>query len=613
MVNIPEPPKVLTQESFLKYLQLIIALLQKLQNTNKEDLSGLNVKIEDTKTELLEVIKTIELTPGEKGEKGDTGERGTDGVDGRDGKDGKDGKKGEKGDKGDDGKSVDEATIISMASNRALEALKPLIPTIEAIEADLPKLGASIRDGLELLQGDDRLKIEAIKDLREELDKIKNAKVNVVGGVGGSGRYAYQIYNTPAGNISSTTVQDALNELDNEKVPYTGATGNVDLNNHKITSLADPTDPQDAVNKRYLEDVVNGVGFDYFFTSTASDIAGFYLAQPTDPAGAGSNFSTTITSSGIILRSYATSTSEPTFTNLSAGIYEIHLHASTTVAADKDTIRLYAELYQCDSTGGTQVLLGTSEQSDLITSSEAEYNIHLSLVDSVTLGDTDRLVLKVRAVIADNRPTDTVTTIYVEGMTASHFEIKSTLSAFDGRYVLKTGDTMTGPLILPNGTFAAPTLKFTDSNAAIFRGSDGRLEFKSGGSTALQLYSAQARWNGGTIAAPGFSFADETSTGLAKASSGKVDVVIAGTSKLQIEATKITASVNIRGHNFINTQSVTITRNANGYITKKVYADGYTIDYTRDADDMITSGTDGTNTWTPVRDANDYITNINVT
>lgn len=29
------------------------------------------------------------------------------------------------------------------------------------------------------------------------------------------------VVNTPAGNISSTTVQAAINELDTEKVPYT--------------------------------------------------------------------------------------------------------------------------------------------------------------------------------------------------------------------------------------------------------------------------------------------------------------------------------------------------------------------------------------------------------
>ncbi|MGL4226261.1 MAG: capsid cement protein, partial [Rickettsia sp.] len=55
-----------------------------------------------------------------------------------------------------------------------------------------------------------------------------------------SGDYtATQVTNTPAGNIAAVTVQAALNELDTEKVPYTGASGNVDLgaNNLSLNAL----------------------------------------------------------------------------------------------------------------------------------------------------------------------------------------------------------------------------------------------------------------------------------------------------------------------------------------------------------------------------------------
>jgi len=75
-----------------------------------------------------------------------------------------------------DGKDavVDEASIASKASTMAQEALKPLIPTIEQIELDIPKLGEPIRDSLELLQGDERLDIDAIKGLDdyEEVSKL---------------------------------------------------------------------------------------------------------------------------------------------------------------------------------------------------------------------------------------------------------------------------------------------------------------------------------------------------------------------------------------------------------------------------------------------------------
>lgn len=69
-----------------------------------------------------------------------------------------------------------------------------VIPSIDDIEADLPRLGTSIRDGLELLQGDERLDKSAVKgieDIERDVDELKNRKGNTVyvgGGSSGGGR-----------------------------------------------------------------------------------------------------------------------------------------------------------------------------------------------------------------------------------------------------------------------------------------------------------------------------------------------------------------------------------------------------------------------------------------
>ena len=100
---------------------------------------------------------------GERGDKGDRGPEGKAGVNGRDGRDGLDGKDGRDA---IDGKPADEEKII------------------EKIEKDIPKLGEPIRDALELLKGDERLDKSAIKDLKEELERIErvaNTK-KVIGG-----------------------------------------------------------------------------------------------------------------------------------------------------------------------------------------------------------------------------------------------------------------------------------------------------------------------------------------------------------------------------------------------------------------------------------------------
>jgi len=85
---------------------------------------------------------------------------------------------------GVDGLSADVNEVARISSDLAITAIKPLIPTVDAIEADLPKLGAPIRDSLELLQGDERLDKSAIKGLEEEFERLREIRGRVLGGGG---------------------------------------------------------------------------------------------------------------------------------------------------------------------------------------------------------------------------------------------------------------------------------------------------------------------------------------------------------------------------------------------------------------------------------------------
>lgn len=92
--------------------------------------------------------------------------------DGRDGKDGKDA-------------VVDEASIVSEAVKATVEALKPFLPTIPAILEELTSQGVKTREGLEELQGDERLDYKAIKGLEEilkDLDELKRRPARLGGG-----------------------------------------------------------------------------------------------------------------------------------------------------------------------------------------------------------------------------------------------------------------------------------------------------------------------------------------------------------------------------------------------------------------------------------------------
>jgi len=88
-----------------------------------------------------------------------------------------------------DGVSPDIDTIIYEATKGAEEKLKPFIPTLEEVEKDLVKLTPQIKNELESLPQEEKLTIDAIKDLRKELDDLKKIKQNntFMGGLNGLG------------------------------------------------------------------------------------------------------------------------------------------------------------------------------------------------------------------------------------------------------------------------------------------------------------------------------------------------------------------------------------------------------------------------------------------
>lgn len=145
--------------------ELINQLEQKMQET-KEDLAK---QIMPSDEDLHALIKPL-IPAIPKVVKGDDGKSPVKGVDYNDGY------TPVKGKDYFDGKDavIDEAGIVSKASAMTEDRIKPFIPKIEDIEADLPKLGSSIRDSLELLQGDDRLDISAIKGVKEIGDRVAN-------------------------------------------------------------------------------------------------------------------------------------------------------------------------------------------------------------------------------------------------------------------------------------------------------------------------------------------------------------------------------------------------------------------------------------------------------
>lgn len=102
-----------------------------------------------------------------------------------------------------DGKDADEEIIVE----KVLSKIE--LPEIKGIESDLPKMGAPIRDALELLQGKDRLSVEAISGLYEYIKNVikANTPKQAVGGL----RPAGTGIETPLGDVNGTNKAYTVN------------------------------------------------------------------------------------------------------------------------------------------------------------------------------------------------------------------------------------------------------------------------------------------------------------------------------------------------------------------------------------------------------------------
>lgn len=186
-----------TRDEFVQSFELVLKAVQDIKKSNETEwtlihsaMQMLEKKLRDSNDTNLGSVKEQLNTAIQSHilriqEKIDNVKDGVDGLPGRDGKDGRDGA---------DAKPADEDALV------------------RKIELDLPKLGAATRDGLELLQGDDRLKATAISGLEEELAKMRDQIVGArsSGGTSAAG-VQYALGNivkneTPAGVIDGVNL-----------------------------------------------------------------------------------------------------------------------------------------------------------------------------------------------------------------------------------------------------------------------------------------------------------------------------------------------------------------------------------------------------------------------
>ena len=240
--------------------------------------------------------------------------------------------------------------------------------------------------------------------LSKEARKVINSTKNkVIRGVSNS--------NTPLGEIGYDNVRD---DIERVKKMREGLVEKV------------PTFEKDIVNKEYVDSIASKQVVELFFTANASDIATYDDLDIDISPDAEDTITQTITAgSTTLINAFASKLGEEEINNLEileSGIYDFHIHAKANFASG---MTLYFEFYH-RTAGGTETLLGTSHDTPILTTTDANYEVHASTTDETIFISGDRIVVKVygRNTGAANKDI----TIAVEGDTLSRVEFPGFIS-----------------------------------------------------------------------------------------------------------------------------------------------------------------------------------------
>jgi hypothetical protein len=189
---------------------------------------------------------------------------------------------------------------------------------------------------------------------------------------------------------------------------------------------------------------ITAAGTTWYLDDTNSDIGGYESLNLNYDGDGEVDYSVASAVDGEAIEEFATAVGEPGITELLAGQYSVHMHASKTGGVQN--IAIYFEMYKRAHPGGGETLLGTSHPTDIFAGADNSLTTHIHLGDTMVLA-TDRIVLKFKASVSGfgNAPSFDM---HIQGDTTSRFQFPFALTGGVTPYVLRAGDTMTGDLTI---------------------------------------------------------------------------------------------------------------------------------------------------------------------
>lgn len=193
----------------------------------------------------------------------------------------------------------------------------------------------------------------------------------------------------------------------------------------------------------------------WYFTKTASDIGGYYLAQDTLPTNAIQSIISTATDGESTVAEFLTPRKDYIVNDGNRFFY-----LSAKVSDETKGVRLRGEVYTCDTLGNNRVLLRTSSTSTELTELMTQV-ITNAYGNALIIEDTVRVIFKVVAIKADPTGTDPVVTLYVCDDTFTRLDVPVPVPAplleTDPEYAADSSIIVKSPVAGVSGRLAAYT------------------------------------------------------------------------------------------------------------------------------------------------------------
>lgn len=211
-------------------------------------------------------------------------------------------------------------------------------------------------------------------------------------------------------------------------------TGNIDMGGNNILNggLINSTNMtavngtfSNIYNRNEIDELVNAAVLELFFKNITSEISTYWVMNKTANDRPKNSSVQTISATDTELGGFVSkNASDLGISGLTNGIIDAHFHASVNSIGGTKVASGWYKIYRRNSTG-TEFFLTSSHLVAVDSTIETEYEAHASLLEEVTLNESDRIVIRLFANLS-GAGGDPILTTYIQGNTLARITFGTT-------------------------------------------------------------------------------------------------------------------------------------------------------------------------------------------